>query len=179
MIMKITAALFICMSTVFTGYAQSDSISNSFSSTYKRTYPELHYSYDQAKQIHNYSDNWDFDQDGKTDQLFFVGTGGAHVYYYLRIILSSDGVVRNYKFLENDMPVLADYELLKPKGGNPLQYVQFSVSDFNGDGNKDIFLHIDHETQMAHIKQLIKAGINADAVLLTYQNGAFRIQNYY
>jgi len=64
--------------------------SNSFENVYRISNPTLKYSYDEISQIHNYSHNWDFDNDGIKDELYFVGTGGAHIYYFIGVILSSD-----------------------------------------------------------------------------------------
>src|SRR5688500_10540773 len=69
--------------------AQTDSIAildidvaNSCYSYNLRDRKFLNYSYDPATQTHNYSKNWDFDSDGETDSLYFIGTGGAHLYFY-------------------------------------------------------------------------------------------------
>jgi hypothetical protein len=58
--------------------------SNSFRNDYLKSNPNLKYNYDSATQIHNYSHNWDFDKDGVKDELYFVGTNGAHLYYFLK-----------------------------------------------------------------------------------------------
>lgn len=52
-----------------------DSISNSFEASYRKSNPDLKYSYDNISQIHNYSNNWDLDNDGIKDEVYFVETG--------------------------------------------------------------------------------------------------------
>lgn len=54
----------------------------------------IKYCYDTLKQIHNYSDNWDFILDGKMDQVYLIGTRGAYLYFFLRVVLSTDNVER-------------------------------------------------------------------------------------
>ena len=80
--------------------------SNSFENEYRISNPSLKYSYDEISQIHNYSHNWDFDNDGIKDELYFVGTGGAHIFYFLRVVLSSDKKVRDVNFIQSDFPLL-------------------------------------------------------------------------
>lgn len=86
-------ATFILNAISFAAYSQHiekiDIPSNSFENEYRISNPTLNYSYDEISQIHNYSNNWDFDNDGIKDQIYFVGTSGAHVYYFLRVVLSS------------------------------------------------------------------------------------------
>src|SRR5438876_147936 len=113
--------------------AQSDSASNSFETIYKKANPTIHYKYGNKKQVHDYSNNWDFDKDGKTDNVYFIGTGGAHLYYYLRVVLSSDNIVRNFPFIQSDFPVLPKDDELNKIGYRPgKKQTYFAV--FN-DGN--------------------------------------------
>src|SRR3954471_2996099 len=78
-----------------TTYAQSDTVpGNSCQPYFNSKKVSINYSYSVSTQTHDYSNNWDFDGDGKTDNLYFIGTGGAHLYFYLRIVLSSDKKVR-------------------------------------------------------------------------------------
>lgn len=70
----------------------------------RKSNPTLTYSYDNISQIHNYSNNWDFDKDGIKDELYFVGTGGAHLYYFLKVVLSTDKKSREFNFIESYPP---------------------------------------------------------------------------
>ena len=45
--------------------SQSDTITNSFGKIYKKYNLCINYKYIVEKQIHDYSNNWDFDKDGK------------------------------------------------------------------------------------------------------------------
>src|SRR6185503_11589353 len=111
--MKVITTYILFLLSPLAALSQTDTTANSFEILYKKTNPTLNYKYDQSNQIHDYSDNWDFDMDGKNDQLLFIGTGGAHLYFYLRIILSSDSIVRNYPFIDLDMPILPASDKLK------------------------------------------------------------------
>src|SRR5215510_7068458 len=118
--MRPTFAVLILFFVSTISYSQTDSNTyNSFESIYKKRNPSLNYKYNREKQIHDYSNNWDLDNDSKPDQIYFVGTGGAHLYYYLRVILSTDNVVRNFPFIESDFPALPADEELKDPGFKP------------------------------------------------------------
>ena len=152
-------------------WSQSDTLTNSFERTYKKVNPTINYKYDQEKQIHDYSNNWDFDKDGTPDHVYFIGTGGAHLYYFLRVTLSSDNIVRNFTFIQSDFPVLPpDNELRKTdfKPNNNQTY--FAVFD-DKDNNTDIFIRLDEQTFEVDKKTLKKKGIKTNLVLITFKNG--------
>src|SRR5215216_1789489 len=150
--------------------AQNDTISNSFERHYKKANPGIHYSYDDVRQIHNYSNNWDFDSDGKMDQVYFVGTGGAHLYFFLRIILSSDSIRRDYHFLESDFPALPGDEVLKAPDFNPAAgFTQFAVFDYKKDNVNDIFLRLDDSSFLSDKKNLRKHGITSNYVMISFK----------
>jgi hypothetical protein len=142
----------------------------------------VHYAYNIVKQTHDYSGNWDFDGDGKTDGLFFVGTGGAHLYFYLRIILSIDKKTRNFPFLELDMPCLGNIDELKhPELYHPPYTAQFIVDKFIGgvptnDTNDKIYLHLDKSAVIP--KEWEKRGVSSAYLLLYFKKGRIFIQNY-
>ncbi|MBR4135132.1 MAG: hypothetical protein IKU03_01785 [Bacteroidales bacterium] len=92
---------------------------NSFSKLYKNT--DIHYSYHEASQTHDYSRNWDFDGDGIADELLFVGNGGAHLQFHPKIHLSSIDTTFFFPDLSLDMPT---YETSYPP------QVGFSTLDF-------------------------------------------------
>jgi len=100
--MKILFTFFLASFTLSVFSQQTDSIefpSNSFEKDYHKSNPTLIYSYDSISQTHNYSNNWDFDKDGIKDELYFVGTGGVHLYYYLKVILSSEKKSKEFNFI--------------------------------------------------------------------------------
>ena len=72
--MRFFILLLLSASSLIVFSQQIDSISNSFENTYRKSNPTLKYKYDNYAQIHDYSNNWDFDKDGIN--------GGAHVYYF-------------------------------------------------------------------------------------------------
>jgi len=117
---------------------------NSFEKQYKKKNPTLRYSYDEKQQIHNYSYNWDFDGDGKKDQLYFVGNKGAHLYYFLRIGVSSEDIITSFPTVESDFPFLPSEKEFSKKDFDPVRsHAYFAVGDFNKDSVADIFLQID------------------------------------
>ena len=177
--MKIITTYILFFLSPFAALSQTDTIHNSFESLYNKTNPTLKYKYDPANQIHDYSDNWDFDMDGKNDQLLFIGTGGAHLYFYLRIVLSADSIERNYPFIDLDMPILPASDKLKKTGYDPVnEFTPLAVFDADGDGINDIFLHIDDQTAAANSKQLKKHGIKSTDILITFKNKKIKFNNY-
>jgi hypothetical protein len=158
--------------TTAVAWSQSDIPSNSFEASYKKTNPKIIYKYDSLRQIHNYSNNWDFDNDGKLDQVYFVGTGGAHLYYFLRVILSSDNLVRDFSFIQSDFPILPSGDELSKADFNPKNgWTQFAVLDFGKDKGKDIFIKLDNSTFDTEKKVLNKKGIKTSLVIITFKNG--------
>jgi hypothetical protein len=152
--------------------AQADTISNSFERIYKTTNPSLRYSYDPVKQLHDYSGNWDFDKDGKTDQLYFIGTGGAHLYYYLRVVLSRNHLDKSFHFLQSDMPMIPDEEIMKEAGYDPVNsFTRFAVADFDKDSTLDIFIRLDEASYATEKNTLKKYGIKTEFILLSFGKG--------
>ena len=100
---------------------------NSFSELYKNT--NIHYSYDEESQTHDYSGNWDFDGDGIADKLLFVGNGGVHLQFCPTFYLSGNDSVFSFPALPTDMPI---YEpSYPPKLG-------FSIVDYHQGDDSDI-----------------------------------------
>lgn len=166
-----------------TTYAQSDTIPGNSCQPYfdiKKT--SIHYSYSTTNQTHDYSGNWDFDGDGKTDELYFIGTGGAHLYFYLRIVLSSDKKVRDFSFLNLDMPCLGSIDELKNANFYPSpslpQFVvdYFPTGGLGDDANDKIYLHLDNYSAIS--KKWKKRGITSKYLLLKYEKGEMIIKNF-
>ena len=159
--------------------AQNDTLTNSFEEIIKRQNPTLNYSYDNLNQIHNYSKNWDFDNDGIKDELYFVGTGGAHLYYFLRVILSSDKVVRDYKYLETDFPLISSDKELRLTDFNPFKSnTNFAVYDFGKNGTKQIYIRLDSASFTTNQKQLKKNGINTKHICITFDKRKAKLIDY-
>lgn len=167
--------LFICIFlflTVSDLWSQSNTLTNSFEKIYEKANSSINYKYDQEKHIHDYSNNWDFDKDGNADKVYFVGTGGAHLYYFLRVILSSDNISRNFHFIQSDLPLLPTEEQLNKidfKPNNNETY--FAVLDHGNDRNPDIFVKLDSASFDANKKTLKKKGIKSNFILITFKNG--------
>jgi hypothetical protein len=142
--------------------------SNSFEGSYKdkRWLEYKHYeighpeSSDEKKSIHDYSGNWDFDGDKKLDKLTFIGKGGAHLYYYLKIEFSKTGKSLEIPFIESDFPMFSDSLELKIPG-------MFSVKDLKNDGIPEIVIKLDEQSKATFPKHNIKTNI----VCLIFNNG--------
>ncbi|RQO30021.1 hypothetical protein DBR32_14035 [Taibaiella sp. KBW10] len=156
----------------FAARAQMQDLSNSFAPIYERTNTAVQYNYDEQKQIHDYTNNWDLDQDGIKDSVCFVGTGGAHLYFFLCIVLSGDKIVRNFDFLQSDFPVLSSAQKCAQQGFNPTEAeAPFAVFDFEHRGINSIFLRLDEASFLASQKNLSRKGIRTRYVLLSFPKG--------
>jgi hypothetical protein len=167
----------------FLSFSQVDSTvvitaGNSCEAFLKSNKQALQYSYNAATQTHDYSGNWDFDGDGHTDGLFFVGTGGAHLFFYLRIILSSDKKIRDFPFLELDMPCPGTLdELKKANLYSPPFFPQFVVDKFSESTVTDrIYLRLYDASAIP--AQWRKKGVNSVFLLLEYEKGEINIRNF-
>jgi uncharacterized protein YxeA len=154
--------------TVFSQQADSlDSPSNSFETEYRKSNPTLTYSYCDSSQTHNYSNNWDFDKDGLKDELYFVGTGGAHLYYYLKVILSSNKKAREFNFVQSDFPVLIGTDTLKIEK----TVSGFVVASLGKELTPTIIVRLDDNTYHAFKKELTKLNIKTKNIAISFENG--------
>lgn len=182
--MKQLIFLISCATSFVLVYAQPDSLvsdtpTTSFENSLKKSFPQICYSYNDSTQTHDYSDNWDFDSDGKTDKVYFVGNGAAHLYFNLKIVLSSDGLVRNFNYLLLDFPLIEDLEKLKKESFYPLPiFPQFVVYDFDSDGSDEIFLNIDKMTFLVVFDELKRNNVNSRYILMDYKDGNLELQNF-
>ena len=153
--------------TVFSQKPDSlDAPSNSFENDYRKTNPTLIYSYDSASQTHNYSNNWDFDKDGIKDELYFVGTGGAHLYYFLKVVLSTDKKSREFNFIQSDFPYLTATDTIdieKTVNG-------FVVADIEENRTPTIIVKLDDQTYYANKKILTKKKITTRKILVSFDS---------
>ena len=170
MTMKRTIIISLVFLRAFLVMSQTDNIPNSFEETYRKTNPTINYFYDENKQIHNYSNNWDFDNDGINDEVCFIGTGGAHLYYFLRVILSSDQIVRDFPYLESDFPILPFGEELTKSDFNP-QKTCFAVLDVDKNNSNAIFIRLDDISFFVSKKILKRQGVKTNLIVLTFKNG--------
>ena len=171
-------ATFILNIFSFAVYSQHsvefDIPSNSFENEYRISNPSLKYSFDEISQIHNYSNNWDFDNDGIKDELYFVGTGGAHIYYFLRVVLSSDKKVRDLNFIQSDVPFLNETDTLKFKKIS----VGFAVKKLGKDLTPTIIVRLDESTYDAFKKELMKQKIKTRNSLICFKNGKMKFSSF-
>ena len=146
-----------------------------------RVHPRLRFSEidNEALQVLDYSGNWDIDGDGRKDSVLFIGNGGAHLYYHLRLRLSSEKKARDYDWLELDNPVLGTISELK-KGyqeGNDPHFPQFVVHDFYRHGANEIYLCFDNKYSSIPAS-LRKSGLTSRHLLIKYENKHIVIKNF-
>lgn len=172
--MKTLLLFFQCCLLTIIAKSQPD---NSFAATYKVANPTIHYRFDSVNQIHDYSNNWDLDNDGKPDQVYFIGTGGAHLYFYLRVILSSDHQTKNFPFLQSDMPILPPNKELQQINYSPnIHSTQFAVF---GKHTKTLFIKLDDQSFYTEKQTLRKLGITTKYILLSFKNGTAVFKDYH
>jgi len=152
--------------------------SNSFYAYNKAHQPNLQYHYDSARQIHDYSGNWDLDADGTADSILFIGNGGAHLYFHLRIILSTHNSINDFPFLEFDMPYAGSIQdLEKASFYPPPALPQFIVHDFDKDGTDEIYLHLNTmESPIPAAWQ--QKGLTSGYILLDCEAGKITLKNF-
>jgi hypothetical protein len=171
-------ATFILNVFTFVVYSQNadkiDIHTNSFENEYRLSNPALIYCFDEISQVHNYSHNWDFDNDGIKDELYFVGTGGAHIYYFLRVILSSDKKVRDLNFIQSDFPLLRKtYTLNSEK-----TIVGFTVKNLGNESTPTIIIQLDESTIDAYNKKLMKQNIKTRNYMINFKNGKTNFESF-
>jgi len=173
--MRQIALHFTLCALVTLAYSQQDMPSNSYDIFYSKNNPTLKYSYDNQTQTHNYSDNWDFDKDGKADRLFFKGTGGAHLYFYLQVILSSDNKTHDLKFIESDNPVLPPDSVTKKPDYFP-EKTQTNFSIFiSKEKNTCVFVKLDDSTFVTEKSLLKSKGIKTKYIVIYFKNGQMHL----
>jgi hypothetical protein len=150
--------------------------SNSFKKEYKTKYPNLNYSYNDLSQTHDYSNNWDFDGDGENDSLFFIGNGGAHLYFHLQLRLSSDSKKYDFPLLEIDIPYLYNYKGIELDEGKPDVLHQFMIADFDDDKLPEIYISLDRQSEIPDDWK--KKGLTSHQVIVDYSNGKLELKNY-
>jgi hypothetical protein len=177
--MRFSLLFILLLLAIEFAFSQSDTLINSFEIDYKTLNPKINYSYDNENQIHNYSNNWDFDLDGKTDEIYFIGTGGVHLYYFLRIVLSHDKIVRNYPFIESDLPILPSDKEMENSDYNPIKcFTHFAVYDFDKNNIKDIFIRLDDTTLRSSKKALKRNKLKTNYIVLTFKNNRMELQDF-
>ncbi|GAA0188734.1 hypothetical protein GCM10009122_47920 [Fulvivirga kasyanovii] len=158
---------------------QSDSSLSKNSNSYKDRYNQkdinINYSYNVSTQTHNYSNNWDFDGDKKTDSLFFIGNDGAHLYFHLKIILSSNHKTYNFPSLNSDMPFTDTIDEFYTSE-SPL-FPSFIAHDFDSDGRDELYFKNDKDFSPLS-PEWINRGITSSYLLLDFINGELALTNF-
>ncbi|HTO15953.1 MAG TPA: hypothetical protein VLZ83_09285 [Edaphocola sp.] len=168
--MKILFTIILTAFTLSVFSQQIDSLeipSNSFEQRYHKLNPTLIYSYDSISQTHNYSNNWDFDKDGIKDELYFVGTGGAHLYYFLKVVLSSDKKSREFNSILSDSPFLTATDTLNLDK----TLLGFIVADLGTDLTPTIIVRLDDNIYYSNKKELNNKKIKTKNISISFENG--------
>ena len=176
----LTVIVALCLLSII-AHAQTDTLdverAMSFKEMYAKKNPALKYSYNPYSYIHDYSGNWDLDGDGVPDKILFVGDNAAHVYYGLLIMLSSDNEIRDFSWINIDMPVLGDASDLAKPANEVAYFPQFAVGDFDGNGKPELFIGMDNSGHTIPDKWK-KRGVNSRHLLLMYEKGQVVVKNY-
>lgn len=174
--MKKLILITVLILNMVASYAQTDSLSNDGPPLINEEYAEHHYDSTLKVEIltYNYSNKWDLDGDGKNDAVLFVGNGGAHEYFHLRIELSSKPTISDFPGIEIDMPYYV--EITKNENWDK-KVAQFVVSDFDNDGLKEIFLNIGNPGDFIP-EDLKEKGITSSHVLIDYEEGQLWLRNF-
>jgi rRNA processing protein Gar1 len=168
--MKILITIFLTTFTLTVFSQQTDNLelpSNSFENAYRKSNPTLTYSYDSISQIHNYSNNWDFDKDGIKDELYFVGTGGAHLYYFLKVILSTDKISREFNFIQSDFPFLTANDIVDIEK----KVIGFVVAVIGENKTPTIIVRLDDQSYYANDRILTDKKIKTRNIAISFENG--------
>lgn len=118
---------------------------------------------------------WDLDGDKKVDSIQFVGNGGAHQYYYLRIKLSSKTKWNHFHSLSIDFPEPLDINLIDPEN---LSYESYrcDIFDFDNDGLNEIRIQLDDKTEMPDRSE--KNGLHTKELWVDYENNQLNVKDY-
>ena len=126
--------------------------------------------------IYNYSNIWDFDGDKINDSLWFIGNGGAHEFYYLRMQLSSNVIIRNFHCIQLDMPYLTSHEKFIEDGFNP--FIQFVVNDFDRDNLPEIFFNLKNVSKESNSQDTKNELPGSPYILVDFKNNKLILKNY-
>lgn len=119
---------------------------------------------------YQYHDLGDLDGDGKWDSIAFIGNGGAHSYFHLRVQLSSSDTWTAYPTFSIDMPYWN-------KGKPCDSYFQFAVCDFDYDGLDEIYLNIDNPFGSIP-KYLRDDGLTSEQLIVEFRKGKLVVRNF-
>lgn len=142
-------------------------VSNSFDHSLKKKYPSLHYTYHDSSSTHNYSNNWDFDGDGRLDSLFFKGDGAVTLSFIPIIKSSILDSTYSLSSLSCDFPYLESKESLEVKD-SIASFPKLVIGDFTNDGISDVYL-----------KAMMNETGEKMAVLITFDKDRFKIERHF
>lgn len=123
---------------------------------------------------YDYSNKWDLDGDGQKDSLFFIGNGGAHTYFFLRIVLSNDHKVREFSSINIDMPFISDQNLIKESGKKSA--AQFIAADFDNNGTVDLYINFNNSFSRIP-KEWKNKGVVSKYVIISFNANTLQVRN--
>jgi len=112
-----------------------------------------------------------------TDQLYFIGTGGAHLYYFLRIVLSADKTVRDFPFIASDFPILPTGEELTKKNYRPNPDQTF-FAVFKDANTLSIFIKLDESTYATSQKYLRRNAVHTNLLTICFKDGKTILKDF-
>ena len=158
-------------------YSQKDTSSQSVVETPMNNWVQYLYN-PIAKQktlSYNYSNLWDFDNDGIKDSLVFMGNRGAHAYFYPQLKLTSLKEMLSYPSVLLDMP----YFTIMQDSGIIIKHpaIQLVIGDF--DKNSTIEMYLNFDNNMGQIPaSWKKAGIRKKTVILSCNKKQIVLRDY-
>lgn len=167
-ILYITIIVLIFSTSILYGQSDTTELGGNYSSIYNPYTNSFNSSYD-------YSNKYDFDGDNINDSLLLIGQGGVHAYYFLRIVLSSDSIQRNFPTVQIDFP----YEMTSEEFEQETikDFIQIGIYDFNNDGFLEIYLHFNNDFSMIP-KEWKAQGIQSKRVILDFKNNNLNCKDY-
>lgn len=161
-------SLIILLTSITNIFSQdADTLSNSLNESIKESYPTLSYTYFDSSQTHDYSNNWDLDGDGINDEVYFVGTGGAHVYYFLKVVLSTDQESREFSFVESDFPLLTGTDTIN-LDQTPIGFV---VAELGKSKTPSIIVRLDNQSYHASKEILHEKNVTTKNIVISFVDG--------
>jgi len=116
--------------------------------------------------------DYDFDGDGRIDELYFDFTEGAHCCYMPRILISSSQKTYRYPFLM-DGGYEFGVDLSRPN--------HFNIKDYDSDGLPEIFMEIyTYNHSKNDIPEDVKSvyGIRNNNIIIQYENGKLSVEDF-
>jgi rRNA processing protein Gar1 len=97
----------------------------------------------------------------------FVGTSGAHLYYFLKVILSTDKISREFNFIQSDFPFLTANDIVDIEK----KVIGFVVAVIGENKTPTIIVRLDDQSYYANKKILTDKKIKTRNIAISFENG--------